>query len=107
MNLLKPIVRWWKSRSWHWPLRWQLMATYLPLILVPLLLTGVVARSVTERGLTLMVTDSARQRALDLATRYAAYYQANGSWAGVSDVMHVAPPLPTWLALLIALRTET
>lgn len=106
MTLFKQIGRWWKRKTWHWPLRWQLMATYLPLILVPLLLTGVVARNVTERSLTLLVTDSARQRAQDLAKRYATYYKANGSWAGVSDVMHVKPPLPDWLALLIALRSQ-
>ncbi len=107
MRRAKQIYRWWKRMTWRWPLRWQLMATYLPLIMIPLLLTGVVARGVTERGLTLLVTDSAQRHAEELAKRYAVYYQNNGSWTGVSDVMQVAPPLPDWLALLIALRAQS
>ena len=100
MRIPRPKVR----PSWHWPLRWQLMATYLPLILLPVLIVSLVGRSVAEQGLTLLVTQSAQQRANRLSQDFAGYYQKNGSWTGLSDVMQVKQPLPTWLALVFGLR---
>jgi len=95
-----------RSERWHWRLRWQLMATYLPLIIVPLLLTGLVVRSVTENGLTLLITQSAQHRAQEMADRFSVYYQNTGSWSGVSDTLVSVNPLPNWLMLLLAMRAR-
>ncbi len=91
--------------KWRWALRWQLMATYLPLILLPVLVVSIVGRSVAEQGLTLLVTQNAQQRAQRLAQGFADYYDKNGSWTGISDAMQVAPPIPGWLALTLGVRS--
>ena len=95
-----------RTERWHWRLRWQLMATYLLLIIIPLLLTGLIVRNVTENGLTLLVTQSAQRRASDMANRFSIYYQNTGSWSGVSDTLASVTPLPSWLMLLLAIRAQ-
>ncbi len=83
-------------------LRWQLILSYLPLILIPLILTGLVTRNVAEQGLTLLVSRVAQERARELAPSYAQYFEQNGSWAGVSQMNFVEAPRPLWMTLLLA-----
>ena len=97
---------WARFKRWHWRLRWQLMLTYVLLIIIPLALTGVIVRSVTENGLTVLITQSAQHRAEDMARRFAVYYQNTGSWSGVSDNLVTMTPLPNWLMLLLAMRAR-
>jgi hypothetical protein len=54
-------------------LRWQLMLSYLPLILVPVLLVGLVTRVVAEQGLTLLVSQGAMQQARLLSDCFATW----------------------------------
>jgi two-component system, OmpR family, sensor histidine kinase BaeS len=72
-------------------LRWQLMISYLPLIITPVLLIGLVTRSVAEQGVTVWVSEGARQQANMLSQCFAEYYQANGSWQGLSALLKRPP----------------
>src|SRR5438067_1663363 len=65
-------------------LRWQLMLTYIPLIFVPVLLVSFVTRGAAEQGLTVLVTQGARQHAHMLSQCFVAYYETHGSWNGLS-----------------------
>ena len=82
-------------------LRWQLMISYLPLIITPLILTALVTRGVTEQGLTLFTTGGAQRRAEELAPQFATYYAEHGSWEGLPTVLFIAPPRPPWLPVFI------
>ncbi len=68
-------------------LRWQLMLSYLPLILVPVLLVGLVTRVVAEQGLTLLVSQGAMQQARLLSDCFATYYDTRGSWDGLTALL--------------------
>jgi signal transduction histidine kinase len=68
-------------------LRWQLMISYLPLIITPVLLVGLVTRSVAEQGVTLWVTQGAKQQARLFSPCFAEYYAARGSWQGLSKIL--------------------
>ncbi len=68
-------------------LRWQLMFSFLPLIIAPVLLVGLVTRSVAEQGVTLLVTQGAKQQARMLSECFADYYAAHGSWQGISSLL--------------------
>jgi two-component system OmpR family sensor kinase/two-component system sensor histidine kinase BaeS len=82
-------------KNWPWKrLRWQLILGFVPLILIPVLVTQVVARGITEEGLKILVTQRAQRRALDLAQVAADYYGTHGSWEGVAQVILVPPWLP-------------
>jgi signal transduction histidine kinase len=76
------------------PLRWQLIIVFVPLILLPVLVTLTLARGITEQGLKMLVTERAQRRAVDLASRISIYYEENGSWGGVSQALVVPPWLP-------------
>lgn len=76
------------------PLRWQLTLTFLPLILLPVLITLSVAHGTTEQGLKLLVTQRAQNRTADFAKRVGAYYEENGSWGGVSQLLTIPPWIP-------------
>lgn len=67
-----------------------LMISYLPLVLVPVLLVGLVTRNVAERGLTLLVTRNAMDHVRVLVPCFASYYREHGSWVGLADVLR--PP---------------
>src|SRR3954451_14520530 len=67
-------------------LRHQLMLSYLPLILVPVLIVGLVTRNSAEQGLTLLVTQGAQRQARILAQCFAKYYGEHNSWEGVSSL---------------------
>ncbi len=64
-------------------LRWQLMLSYLPLLLTPILVMGIVTRSVAEQGVTVLVTAEAQKQALALVYSYEGYYALHQSWQGV------------------------
>ena len=68
-------------------LRWQLMLSYLPLILVPVLLVGLVTRGVAEQGLTLLVSQGAMQQAHLLSDCFATYYDTHSSWDGLTMLL--------------------
>src|SRR4051812_20996296 len=72
-------------------LRGQLMLTYIPIILVPVLLLGLVTRNAAESGLSLIVTRAAEQQARALSSCMAEYYRLNGSWTGLFE-QPVQPP---------------
>ncbi len=87
-------MNFWRSR-----LRWQLMLSYLPLIVVPVLLIGLVTSRLAEQGLTLIITQGAQHKASEQATQFAQYYADHGSWDGVSQLF-VIPQRPPWLPIL-------
>lgn len=69
-----------------WPrlkLRWQLLLGYLPLMLAPVVVLGLVVHNVAEQGLTVLVTQEAQQRAFTVSGLFTQYYNINGSWNGV------------------------
>lgn len=76
------------------PLRWQLIMVFVPLILLPVMVTLTLARNITEQGLKMLVTERAQRRATDLADRISVYYQETGSWGGVSQTLYIPPWLP-------------
>jgi len=67
-------------------LRWRLMLSYLPVVLIPILLVGFVARGVAGYGINVWVTNEAEKRAKALVNAYAEYYESNGSWLGVETL---------------------
>lgn len=83
-------------------LRQQLMLSYVPLLLIPILVIGIITRNAAESGLTLLVTEQGNRQANVLANRFAAYYNQHHSWNGVNDLFtaptgageaFVSPPL--------------
>ncbi len=72
-------------------LRWQLLISYFPVILLPVLMVGFVTRGAAEQGLTVMVSRGARQQADLLAQCFASYYEKHGSWSGLADVLKPQP----------------
>lgn len=80
-------------------LRWQLMLTYLPLILTPVLVVGLVTRQVTEQGVTLLVSQGAKQQAQMLSRCYTEYYSTYGTWAGLSTVLKTPVVRPIEIAM--------
>jgi signal transduction histidine kinase len=73
-------------------LRQQLMLSYLPLLLIPILVIGVITRNAAEYGLTLLVTAQGNRQATVLANRFAAYYTRYHSWDGVSTLFDESLP---------------
>lgn len=61
--------------------RGQLLLSYLPLVLVPVILIGLVTRGVTEQRITLLVSQEASRRTTALAPCFSAYYAQYGTWA--------------------------
>lgn len=73
----------------HWPylkLRWQLLLSYLPVLLIPILVISVVVRGVAAQGLSVLVTQEARQRAETVSGVFVQYYVLHGSWTGVETL---------------------
>lgn len=66
------------------PLRWQLLISYLPLLLIPILVIGFVTRGATEQGLSVLITQQAENRARFWSHAFADYYVQYGSWSGVT-----------------------
>lgn len=77
-------------------LRQQVMLSYVPLLLIPILVIGILTRSAAERGLTLLVTAQGNQQANALAVRFSAYYDKYQSWDGIDAIFNdiLAGPLP-------------
>ncbi|MHB8626017.1 MAG: ATP-binding protein [Aggregatilineales bacterium] len=69
-------------------LRWQLLLSYLPVMLAPIVVIGLVVRNVAEQGLTVLVTQEAQQRALAVSGIFTQYYNINGSWNGVETLFN-------------------
>lgn len=61
-------------------LRVQLLLSYLPLVIVPLLVIGVTANRAAEQGLSLLVRQDARQYVESLVPCLVGYYRMAGSW---------------------------
>lgn len=61
-------------------LRVQLLLSYLPLVIVPLLVIGVAASRAAEQGLSLLVRQDARQYVESLIPCLSGYYRMAGSW---------------------------
>lgn len=77
--------------------RSQLLLTYLPLALLPVLLVGLVTRGAAEQGLSLLVSDDARQRSEALAPCLADYYRAGKTWAGFQALLKANTGLQIYL----------
>ncbi|MFQ3534977.1 MAG: HAMP domain-containing sensor histidine kinase [Aggregatilineales bacterium] len=60
--------------------RRQLLLSYLPLALLPILVIGLVIRGVAEDRLMLLVSEDATRRLRGLVPCFEAYYTANGSF---------------------------
>ena len=73
-------------------LRWQLLLSYLPVILAPIVVIGLVVGNVAEQSLTVLVTQEAHLRALGLSGVFTQYYSINGSWAGVETLFNELQP---------------
>lgn len=67
----------------HLNLRQQLILSYLPLVLIPIVLIGVFTRIAAERGLTILATAQGNRLANQLAPRFADHYRRDNSWDGV------------------------
>lgn len=91
-----------------WPrvkLRWQLLFSYLPVILIPVIVIDLVVHNVAEQGLTVLVTQQAQRRAVYVSSMFTQYYTINGSWSGVETLFEELRPtgapgffrLPPWL----------
>lgn len=66
-------------------LRWQLLLSYVPLILLPIVVVGFSIRGATERGVAQYVTN---QRAIEIARLLGSYYELNGnSWRGLDMLL--------------------
>jgi signal transduction histidine kinase len=65
-------------------LRQQLLLSYVPLLLIPIIVISIITRSAAEYGLTLLVTEQGRRQAEMLADRFTAYYNQQHSWNGVT-----------------------
>ncbi len=80
-----------------WPrlkLRWQLLFSYLPVTLIPVLLIGLVVHNVAEQSLNVLVTQEAQQSAYAVSGAFSQYYLSNGSWNGVGRLIaQFRPPL--------------
>lgn len=72
-------------------LRQQLMLSYVPLVLIPIIVIGIIIRNATEYGLTVLVTEQGNRQATVIANRFTSYYNRNNSWDGVS-VLFEEPP---------------
>src|SRR5579864_6602558 len=73
-------------------LRWQLLLSYLPVILAPIVVTGLVVRNVAAQSLTVLVSQEAHVRALALSGVFTQYYSINGSWTGVESLFNELQP---------------
>lgn len=73
-------------------LRQQLMLSYVPLLLIPIIVIGVITRNAAEYGLTVLVTQQGERQAAALANRFASYYNRNQTWDGVGVLFE--EPLP-------------
>lgn len=73
-------------------LRWQLLLSYLPVILAPIVVTGLVVQNVAEQSLTVLVSQEAHVRALALSGVFTQYYSINGSWTGVETLFDELRP---------------
>ncbi|HEX2619439.1 MAG TPA: ATP-binding protein [Phototrophicaceae bacterium] len=67
-------------------LRQQLLLSYLPLLIIPILVIGVVTRNAAERGLIVLVTQQGNRQATQLAIRFSNYYNLHETWDGVGDL---------------------
>jgi two-component system OmpR family sensor kinase/two-component system sensor histidine kinase BaeS len=79
-------------------LRWQLLLSYLPVILTPVIILGVVVHNVTEQSLTILVTREAEKQAAALSFIYSQYYHTHGAWDGVDNMFQTAPAPLTFTA---------
>ncbi len=80
-----------------WPrlsLRWQLMISYLPLLLTPILVFSIVTQSVAEHGLSVLVTQEAERRARYFSTAFADYYSENKTWSGALNLLDTPAKWP-------------
>jgi signal transduction histidine kinase len=70
-------------------LRAQVILSYLPVLIIPILVVGLITRSAAEYGLTVLVTNEATRRTNSLVGRFVNYYnQNNHSWTGVEAVFN-------------------
>jgi signal transduction histidine kinase len=70
------------------------MIAFVPLILLPVFATLIVAQGVTEQGFKLIITQRAKRRAVELARQVGAFYRINGTWEGIGQSMIIPPWLP-------------
>src|SRR4051812_11458713 len=84
-------------------LRNQLMLSYLPLILAPVLIIALLTRNAAESGLRLDVVQGARQQAANLAQCLGHHYATYGSFdnlpelskSGSATAVNTPPPIGT------------
>jgi signal transduction histidine kinase len=78
--------------------RRQLLLSYLPLVLVPVILIGLVTRGVAEQRITLLVSQEAARRTMALAPCFSAYYAQHGTWDSLPS--YRASPNATFILAL-------
>ncbi|MCE7947891.1 MAG: sensor histidine kinase [Chloroflexi bacterium CFX4] len=72
--------------------RRQLLLSYLPLALLPILVIGLVIRGVAEDRLTLLVTQDSARRVRGLVPCFNVYYSAVGSWDALVEALKDGQP---------------
>src|SRR5258708_26254470 len=95
--------------KWRWPrlkLRWQLLLSYLPVMLAPVLLIGLVVRSAAEQGMTVLVTQQAQRRAVAISRVFTQYYAINGNWIGIETLFDEFRPGPNQLRFPFSLEVD-
>lgn len=84
--------------------RHQLLLSYLPLALVPIVIIGFVTQGVAESRLTLAVTQNADQRIRGLVPCFQEYYALNQSWDALLLALREGEPFAEILAPRANLR---
>jgi signal transduction histidine kinase len=70
-------------------LRAQVILSYLPVLIIPILVVGLVTRSAAEYGLTVLVSNETTRRSTFLVGRFANFYnQNNRTWTGVEALFN-------------------
>ncbi len=70
-------------------LRAQVILSYLPVLIIPILVVGLITRSAAEYGLTVLVSNATTRTANCLVGRFSGYYRQNDrSWTGVESVFN-------------------
>jgi signal transduction histidine kinase len=69
-------------------LRQQLLLSYVPVLLIPILVIGLITQGAAERGLTVLVTEQGNRLSHQLAVRFTNYYGRNHSWTHVDELFN-------------------
>ncbi|GAB4556034.1 MAG: hypothetical protein OHK0023_27920 [Anaerolineae bacterium] len=79
----------------------QLLLTYLPLALLPVLVIGLITRGVAENRLTLLVTEDSMRRRTAIAPCLSAYYATYSTWTDLATHLENETPAVYDLAVRV------